>query len=56
MNTIELIWILYGSIGIVTAIWETMGGGSAWHGIASGILWPVFPLREMVKIIVGMFR
>ena len=56
MDTIELIWILYGFIGIVTFIWETKEGGSAWHGIASGILWPVFPLREMVKIIVGMFR
>jgi hypothetical protein len=56
MDTIEMIWIFYGFIGIVTFIWETMEGGSAWYGIASGILWPVFPLREAVKIIIGLFR
>ena len=56
MNTFELIWTLYGFIGIVTFIWETMNGESAWHGIASGILWPVYPLREAVKIIIGLFR
>ena len=56
MVTIELIWILYGSIGIVTFIWETLEVGSTWHGIASGILWPVLTLREMIKILVGLFR
>jgi hypothetical protein len=56
MNTFELIWTLYGFIAFATFIWETMDGKSAWHGMASGILWPVYPLKAAVKLIIGLFR
>ena len=56
MDTIELILSVYGLIGAVTTIYEMIEEDSFWHGIACGILWPVFPLKAAVKVIIGLFK
>jgi hypothetical protein len=47
----EMLWSIYVLIAVVTFFAEAVVKDSVWHGIACGIIWPVFPVVEIIRVI-----
>jgi hypothetical protein len=49
-----ILFVIYAAIGIVTFMNEALTDEDIWHALACGIIWPLFLVRAIFKIITNL--
>lgn len=49
-----ILLVIYAAIGIFTFVNKALIDEDIWHALASGIIWPMFLVRAIFKIIINL--
>ena len=51
MELHEILWFIYGGIGFTVFWFELITLNEVWEAMARGIIWPIFPIVAIIKIL-----